>query len=73
MLKTIVPGASSALVVSHPYYSVIITRNVTVLLSSYPFFSDFSAAGVAFCLFPARKYPFGLKISCGKALEMTLP
>jgi hypothetical protein len=36
-------------------------------------FSDFFTAGVVFCPFPARKCPSGLEISCGKALEMTLP
>jgi hypothetical protein len=73
MIKTVVPGASPALVASHPYYSVIITREVTVLLSSYPFLVIFLAADVVFCPFPARKCPSGLKISCGKTLKMPLP
>jgi len=72
MIKTVVPGASSALAVSHPYalyYNAQRYRFVIIL----SIFSDFSAADAVFRPFPARKCPLGLKSTRIKVLEMTLP
>jgi hypothetical protein len=73
MIKTIVPGTSSALALFHSYalyyYNAQGYRFVIVL----SIFSDFYTADAVFCPFRATKRLLGLKIIHIKALKMTPP
>jgi hypothetical protein len=73
MIKTVVPGTSSALTVFHSYalyyYNAQGYRFVIVL----SIFSDFYTADAVFRPFITTKRLLGFKIIHIKALEMTLP